>query len=235
MELEKVLEKYSIEENSQASAPTEAINIEECLQNINMAIQFFKLDVLTHELQKASEAMDSLGFAMKIVNPIITEMRKLKGVGHFPLEKREQVYLLLKSYLTKKMFSISKANNLKKKIIVASAPGQLNELGSMVVAILCQNKKYEVEYLGGNVNAKVLGKLSQHFNPDAIFVGLNYSHDVVMSLADKNDYLRDLAIDLDDKTKVLIGAFDYCFQLPQSNMECFNDFENLSSFLSHHV
>jgi DNA-binding transcriptional MerR regulator len=232
-DLDKVLKKYSMNEpEGSVSKDVPEINIDESLKNIFMSIKFFKLDVFSHELHKASLALSSTIFALKIVNPIISEIRKLKGSGEMHLEQREQIYILLKSYLTKKMFNSSEKGGTRGKVLVASAHGQLNELGSMVAAILFQDKKFEVEYLGGNVNAKVLGKLSGHFKSDMIFIGLNYSHDVVMSLADKNDYLKNLAIDLDHNTKVLIGAHDYCFQLPHGNMECFNDLEELTNYLN---
>ena len=232
-DLDKVLKKYSkCDSKVNVAENIPVIDVDDSLNNIFMSIKFFKLDVFSHELHKASLGLSSTIFALKIVNPIIYEIRKLKGSGQMDLEQREQIYILLKSYLTKKMFNSAGKSGTRGKVLVASAHGQLNELGSMVAAILFQDKKFEVEYLGGNVNAKVLGKLSGHFKSDMIFVGLNYSHDVVMSLADKNDYLKNLAIDLDNNTKVLVGAHDYCFQLPQENMVCFNDLEELTNYLN---
>lgn len=232
-ELDKVLEKYAIANQDEISVSSSAdIDITQTLKNIFMSVNFFKLDVLAHELQKASQNLNSIEFALDIVNPLIAEIRKLKGSGELDLNKKEQIYLIIKSHLIKKMYTTQFSSNNKKTVLVASAPGQLNELGAMVATIIFLNKKYEVEYLGGNVNADILGKLSQQFKADYIFVGLNYSHDTTMSLAEKERYLQTVGSSFYDRAEVLVGAYDYCFQLPNENMHCFNDFKNLINYIT---
>ncbi|MAX67978.1 MAG: hypothetical protein CME66_13665 [Halobacteriovoraceae bacterium] len=231
-ELEKVLEKYSLQESKELELSSPRLNINETLQNIYMSINFFKLDVLGHELQKAANALSAIDFALEIVNPLISEIRKLKGEGKMESEKREQIYLIIKSHLTKKIYTINYTSAKRRKVLVASAPGQLNELGAMVAAVIFLNKQFEVEYLGGNVRANILGKLSQQFKSEYIFVGLNYSHDMTMPLAEKEKYLEELGLCFYENTEVLVGAYDYCFQLPSENMLCFNDFRNLISHVA---
>lgn len=231
-ELEKVLEKYSstIRGDIKELVHSE-LDIELSLNNLFMGINFFKLNVVAHELEKASRVLSPLDFALKIINPIISEIRKLKGLGNIEETQKEQLFLILKSHLTKKIYNTDLSVKATKTVLVASGPGQLNELGAMVASIIFLNQNYEVEFLGGNVSADILASLSQQYQADYIFVGLNYSHDLTMSLKMKEDYLESLEESFFKESRVLVGAYDYCFQLPSSNMYCFNEFEEIITYL----
>lgn len=230
-ELEDVLEKYGATQTADGSQYKEEIDIESTLSSIYLGVKFFKLDVMSHELTKAAESLSPYDFAMRIANPLIGEIRRLKGEGAFTPDQREQIYLIIKSQLIKKIYLFKNIPGQKKKVLIASPQGRLNELGSMVAAILFLNLNYEVEFLGGNVKPQILGQLSQQFKADYIFIGLNYSHESTMTLAEKQNYLESLNEFFYDKTRVLIGAYDYCFNMPHVNMECFSSFENLLSKL----
>lgn len=227
-ELNEVYEKYG-GQNSENNKSNVSIDIESTLSSIYLGVKFFKLDIMNHELTKAAEALSSIDFAMKIVRPLIEEIRKLKGEGVLSPDQREQIYLIIKSQLIKKIYLFKNTTNNKKKILICSPQGRLNELGSMVATILFLDLNYEVEFLGGNVKPEILGELSKQFKADYIFVGLNYSHETTMSLIEKQRYLETLGENFFEKTKVLIGAHDYCFSVPHENMECFNNFDAMIS------
>ncbi|MAZ49367.1 MAG: hypothetical protein CME65_12470 [Halobacteriovoraceae bacterium] len=223
-ELTEVFEKYGGKKNDHQQADIN-IDIESALSSIYLGVKFFKLDVMNHELTKAAEALSSIEFAMKIVKPLIQEIRKLKGEGVLSPDQREQIYLIIKSQLIKKIYLFKNSANNKKKILICSPQGRLNELGAMAATILFLDLNYEVEFLGGNVKPEILGELSKQFKADYIFVGLNYSHESSMSLTEKQRYLEILGENFFENTKVLIGAHDYCFSVPHPNMECFDNFD----------
>lgn len=231
--LDSVLEKYDLNTNKNDVKESQVItDVDSILKNIFLSIKFFKLDVLAHELQKAEESLNSMDFALKVVNPLIQEIRKLKGASGISVEECEQAFLVIKSHLSKKMHRAQNTSRSTRRVLVSSPKGQLNELGTMVAAIVFLNNRFEVEFLGGDVRASILAKLSTQFETDYIFVGLNYSHDLTMSLAEKEKYLEGLRKGIDSKSEILIGAYDYCFKLTNENMECFNDFKALENYIS---
>lgn len=232
-ELETVLERYKLTSpTSVAQVHKENINTEEILANIKMSLNFFKLDVLAHELQKASVSLTGESFINLIILPTIAEVRVLRTDERLDYSKREQIYLILKSTLVKKMSVNTSLPSDAKRILVASPIGQLNELGAMAAAILFQSLGLQVDFLGGNVSANSVGALNKHFNADFIFLGLNYSNDTILSQVKKEEYLEELAEGVDASTRVLVGAFDFCFKLPTENMQCFSDFKDLGSYFS---
>lgn len=202
------------------------------LQNIYMGLDFFKLDVIGHELFKAADSLNAQDFALKIIEPLVTKIRKLKQDKKLDVEERAPIFHLIKSELMRKLFSSTNPNPSGKTIVIASAPGQLNEIGSLVTAILCQNKGYNIKYLGGNVKAKTVGEIIAQFEINTVFLGLNYSYEAIFSQSEQISYLETLGEMVSDKTNILVGAFDNCFTLPYANMQCFDTFVNLNERLA---
>lgn len=230
-ELNAVLERYSPNPPKNTATKTPLLDVSSIKSNLLMSLNFFKMDVLAHELEKAGDTLPATSFVLEIINPLIDEIRSIKGKGNLNDFEKDQIYLILKSQLIKKMYSTKYNKVAHKKILVASAKGKLNELGGMVAAILFLGEDYEVEYLGGDVDPLVLNELASQFVPDYIFVGLNYSHEISLSIEQKEDYLKLLDHGKELKCETLIGAHDYCFNLPSEKMSCFNSFSSLLSYV----
>lgn len=203
------------------------------LQNIYMGLDFYKLDVIGHELFKAADSLNAQDFALKIIEPLVTKIRKLKQEKKLDVEERAPIFHLVKSQLMRKLFSNDNSNGSSKTIVIAAAQGQLNEIGALVTAILCQNNGYDIKYLGGNVKAKSVGEIISQFEIDSVFLGLNYSYEAVISQGEQLKYLEELGEMVSDKTNILVGAFDNCLPLPYANMQCFDTFVRLNERLAH--
>lgn len=201
------------------------------LKSIAMGLEFFKLDVIDHELNKAAQELSSVDFALEIAAPMMEKIRHLKKNNQLSKDKRIQLYLILKSHLIKKIYQTKIDGHNDYKVVVAAAPGELNELGSMVATILFLDQGHEVDFLGGNVDAEYLGKICQQFNPDMLFIGINYSHDPNVTSAAKGQYLETTHEYLTSKTKVKVGAYDVCFDIPNLDYECTLDFTSLHAGL----
>lgn len=223
-------ELNSIHEQFSNSSTHENINIdfdlEQSIQNLHMALQFFKLDVLNHELSKAILSLSNKEFALKIVQPVITQIRQMKKEGLLSKNQREQLFLILKSQLNKKIYSCSKTDKTRgEKVLVAAPGGKLNEIGSMVATLLFNELGYDVDFIGANVEAEILGQITSQFKPNKIFIGMNYSKD--FSENESKKYLDIVCQYTLAQTEVLIGAYDFCITHEGSNIKCFSQFEEL--------
>lgn len=202
-------------------------DFESSLKNIMLGLDFFKLDVINHELHKAAQDLSSVDFALRIAAPMIEKIRVLKKNNVLDKDKRLQVYLLLKSQMIKKIFHSKNNNGNNKKVVIAAAEGELNELGSMLATILFLDKGHDVDFLGANVNENHLGTICSQIKPDLLFVGMNYTHESDRQNQDKGFFLETVGQYLTQKTKVMVGAYDVCFNIPNFDYECILDFEDL--------
>ena len=228
-ELKGISAHFGIEQKS--IEILQSFDHESCLENLNMALNFFKLDVLTHELQKASEGLSSKLFALKVIQPVINQIRKMKEKKSLSENQRQQIYVILKTHLNKKLYLSYNSNNSlnKKKILVASPDCSLNEIGTMVATILFIDSGLNVDFLGTNVESEIVGQISSQFKPDYIFLGLNYSR--LFSQESSTEYIKNVAQYITPSTKMLIGAYDFCVNLPESDIECFSSFDTLSKYI----
>lgn len=211
------------------SAPVkkdEDFDFELSLQNISMSLNFFKLDVFNHELYKAITSLSNTVFSLKIVQPVIDQIRQMKKDGLLSKNQREQIFLILKSQLNKKIYTCHKADKPNsKRVLVASPHGKLNEIGSMVATLLFIELGYNVDYIGAGVEAEILGQITSQFKPDKIFIGMNYSKD--FSESSSISYINTVCQYTLAQTEILIGAYDYCITQENSNIKCFSKFEDL--------
>ena len=233
-ELNEIGQKYST-----ANKMNEKVNVnfdyQSSLKNIYMGLDFFKLDVINHELDKCATELRGVDFALNIIAPILAKIRSLKEENRITRDQRIQLYLILKSHLIKKIYKTNINNNNKKRVIIAGAQGDLNELGSMLVTILFLDQGYDVDFLGGNVEDEFLGKICSQFKPDLLFIGLNYSHESQAVFLSKEKYLETVNQYLTNKTRVMIGAYDVCFKLPNIDFECFTDFKEIQEAIKRNL
>jgi DNA-binding transcriptional MerR regulator len=196
------------------------------LQNISMSLNFFKLDVFNHELYKAITSLSNIVFALKIVQPVIDQIRQMKKDNLLSKNQREQIFLILKSQLNKKIYTCQKTSSTtSKRVLIAAPEGRLNELGSMVATLIFVDMGYNVDYIGAGVDAEILGQITAQFKPDKIFIGLNYSKE--FSETESKKYLDKVCQYTLAKTEILIGAYDFCINHENSNIKCFSNFEDL--------
>ena len=231
-ELKSVLQKYSVYEMPVKKMKS-SLNVRECLNNLMLSLKYFKLDVFAHELEKAEQALEPVDFIHSLITPILEELRLMKGRREVTREQVEQFFYILKSQLHKKMYSINYTHKeSQRKVIVAAATGPLNELGSMVAAILFLNKRYDVYYLGGNIDPVTLAELANQIQPKLLFTGVNYSHDIIFSQDEKESYINSLARHLNEKVKIVVGSFDGSNELKDKKTHvCVDDFDDLDSYI----
>jgi DNA-binding transcriptional MerR regulator len=229
-ELKSIHEQFVTPNDNQVEVNPN-FDIQFSLQNIYMGLDFYKLDIIGHELSKAADSLNALDFALKFVEPIINKIRRLKQDGKLNINERASLFHLIKSDLMRKLFAQGNITNSGKSIIIGSARGQLNEIGALLTAILCKCNGYDIKYLGGNVPAQSLGEIANQFNINTIFIGLNYSYEAIIDQDEQNEYLQTVGDMLVGKSHILVGAYDQCFRLPYSNMECYDNFSDLNDRL----
>jgi DNA-binding transcriptional MerR regulator len=227
-ELKEISQHFGIDESTEETFKN--FDFESCLTNVEMSLNFFKLDVLNHEIEKAADSLNSKLFALKIVQPVMDQIRSMKDKKALSENQRQQIYVILKSHLHRKLYQSYKQKNIsKKKVLIASPDCSLNEIGTMLATILFLDAGLNVDFIGTNVEADIVGQISSQFKPDYIFLGLNYSR--LFTQEQSENYIRTVAQYITPNTQLCIGAYDFCLTLPDSDIKCFSKFEDLSDHI----
>ena len=204
----------------------EDFDFETCLGNMKMGLDFFKLDIISHELGKASSSLDCRQLAMKVISKFLWEIRNAKQAGKLNHEQRESILTIIRTHIFGKLFKDEMKSKERPKVVLASPGGHLNEIGTLVAALLCQGHNLNFYYLGNNVSAGVLAEIAKQFKADILFMGINYSlHSFTTEEA--IEYQREFA-NTAQIPKVLIGCYDNCTTV--ADYQLMDDFEKLDHF-----
>lgn len=202
-------------------------DFEGCLANMKMGLDFFKLDIISHELAKATSGLDSRQLALKIIAPFLWEIRLAKTQGKLTPDNRHTILTIIRAHIFGKLFKDESINKERPKVVLASPGGYLNELGTMLAALLCQGHNLNFYYLGNYVEPKAVAEISKQFKADIIFIGLNYStHSFNV---DQGIQFQKELISHPYEGKVLIGTYDQTSSFP--DFQCIDDFSKLDHYL----
>lgn len=228
VELKGIYEKF-VGDHQVLRPENITLNIKESLNNLNMALEFYKLDIISHELGKACENLNPKDLAIEIISPLVIKIRIMKQEDKLTEKQRSEIFLIIKSHIIKKLFKVQTETLETKKIILASPKGELNEMGILIAALLCQYHNVDFYYLGTNVPADQLAEISQQLKSDVIFLGLNYSvqsikHDEVIKYQEK------IIDNLHSLPEIWVGTFDSCTII--DGFKCIDSFTSLDRNIS---
>lgn len=227
-DLQNIFEKFVGDYNSK-SVEDITINIKDVLNNLHMALEFYKLDIISHELGKACEKLNPRDLALEVIAPLVIKIRIMKQENKLNEKQRSEIFLIMKSHIIKKLFKVQSDTLETKKIVLASPKGELNEMGILIAALLCQHHKVDFYYLGTHVPANQLAEIAQQLRPDVIFLGLNYS---VQSIKydEVINFQEDLIEFMNIRPDVWVGTFDQCSII--EGYKCIDSFSSLDRNIS---
>lgn len=200
------------------------LNVQESLSNLNMALEFFKLDIISHELDKACTFLNPKDLALEIIAPLVIKIRIMKQEDKLSEKQRSEIFLVIKSHIVKKLFRVKTDTKESKKIILASPKGELNEMGILIAALLCQYHNVDFYYLGTHVPADQLAEIAHQLRSDIIFLGLNYSVQSIM-YQEVIDYQEVLIENMSKLPEIWVGTFDSCTII--DGFKCVDSFNTL--------
>lgn len=175
-ELEEILGRFpSLDNREQEEFGLEDFDIEVCLQNINMGLSFFKLDIISHELEKATRALSPKDYATKLMYPLLEKVRSLKQQNMLGDSQKEALMSIFKLHIGKKLYSFHQNHQDEDFILLTAPEGSLNEIGIMLTALLCQNYRLNFYYLSTNVEASTIANLATQFKAKTVIIGGSYS------------------------------------------------------------
>ena len=228
IELEDIYQKF-IGNKKEVSIAVNQADIKEILTNIYMGLEFFKLDIISHELAKACDTLSPRDLALEVITPLIIKIRIMKQEKFLSDKQRSAIFLIIKSHIIKKLFKTQIDTKDTRKIVLASPEGELNEMGILIAALLCQGHRVDFYFLGSKVVPELLAEISQQLKADIIFLGLNYSVQTV-TINETFNYQEKLVENMDHNPEVWIGTFDSCTAI--DSFVCIDDFKVLDKKLA---
>jgi methanogenic corrinoid protein MtbC1 len=211
----------------------EPIDVHTSLQNLTLALRGYKLDIITHELEKINNSMSLRDFALGIITPLLLEVGAQVETRQLTIAQEHALSAILRFHIGRTLFqhySYSPKNNIN--ILLTTPSGENHEFGILISALLCCHYHVNFQYMGVDLPLQSLSDAVNQIKPTYVIVGIskNYNHQAKIPLT---DYAEKLLADIPQDVDVWFGGavselknFDY------KNMKLVSSFQTLDSMLS---
>jgi DNA-binding transcriptional MerR regulator/methylmalonyl-CoA mutase cobalamin-binding subunit len=208
-ELEDLLEKMTNGRSMgtlQVKAPTKSlIGPETYLNNLFMALHAYKLDILTHELNKASMDLTCKEFALDVVAALFRKVGEYVHTGRMNIAQEHTLSAITKFFIGRRIAQHYRSdNNGKLKITLATPKGEYHSIGLMLASLLMAEHNLNFVYLGENLPEESIADAAKATNSDIVLLAISPAYRMLNK--DINSVASTLRKNLPESTQIWIGG-----------------------------
>lgn len=208
-ELKKIystlLQKPYEELMSQTAAKT-GIDFDKILNSFYIALSAYKLDIISHELEKAKTLLGPRDLCLKLLVPLFREIGIKVYNNELSIAQEHTLSAIFTFHMGQMIGIHYQKKNLKDDLILITTPeGEMHEIGIMASALLCVHHGVKFIFLGANLPAKSLAEASNALQPKAILLGVTKGHEI-SDHKTLEDYLSEVTSHLTNKAEIMVGG-----------------------------
>jgi DNA-binding transcriptional MerR regulator/methylmalonyl-CoA mutase cobalamin-binding subunit len=242
--LDDLLDKYahigkpngqanSIANGVHRNVQRENIDINATMQNLLLALNAYKLDIISHELEKVIANLGPRDFALSIITPLLNEVGSMVDNGVINIGQEHSLSAILKFHIGHMLYGhIGKSSKSDLTVAIATPEGELHEFGIMVAALLCVHYNVNFFYMGPNMPADSLAEAAKQIDAKAIMLGVSkaYHQDPQRNF---DEYASKLIENMKEDQELWIGGVSSRGKfLDQSHVEAIPTLQLLDNKLS---
>ena len=210
------------------------IDCEKIVTSLHLALAAYKLDIISHELEKARNSLSPKDFALNVIVPLFKTIGQKVVQGEISIAQ-EHTLSAITSFYAGQMIGAHYQKNISHKdlILVTTPEGEFHTIGILAATLLCVHYGIRMIYLGPSLPANSLSEMANSLHARTIILGLTKGHEL-----DENrtldDYLIQLKQNLNAKTEILVGGNlkNYARnELEKKRIPFFPTLESLSEYL----
>lgn len=184
----------------------ERIDFDKILGSFFIALSAYKLDIISHELEKAKSLLSTRDLCLKILVPLFHEIGNKVSRGELSIAQEHTLSAIVSFHVGQMIGQHYQKKMLKEELILISTPeGELHEIGILASALLCVHYGIRFIYMGTNLPAESLAEAANALKPKAILLGVIKEHENNGHKTLEN-YLSELSIHLNINTNVWVGG-----------------------------
>lgn len=168
---EQFVDKESLSTDTVAA---EDIDFNSVLQNLMMALDGYKLDIINHELDKLTTNLEPRAFALDLLAPLLHEVGTQVLAHRINVGQEHSLSAIIKFHVGKILYGMKRKNKIQDKAVILTTPeGELHEFGIMIGALLCAHYGLNYVYLGTNMPADALADTAKQIEAGVVLVGVS--------------------------------------------------------------
>jgi DNA-binding transcriptional MerR regulator/methylmalonyl-CoA mutase cobalamin-binding subunit len=208
-ELERLLEKMS-KGKGMGSLPISPVtkslvDPQLYLNNLFMALNAYKLDILTHELNKASSDLTCREFAMDVVAALFRKVGEYVHDGRMSIAQEHTLSAITKFFIGRRIAQHYKTSeSTKLKITLATPIGEYHCIGLMLACLLMAEHDVNFIYLGENLPEQSIADAAKATKSDAILLAISPAYRA--RNRDINDVALTLRKEIPSQMQIWVGG-----------------------------
>jgi DNA-binding transcriptional MerR regulator len=204
------------------------VDISSVLKNLTMALRGFKLDIISHELQKVKTDLGQRDFSLRLLSPLLVEIGTMVYNEELSIAQEHAMSAIIKFHVGSMLYSELGSKAIKTKTVVLATPeGELHEFGIMISALLCSHYQLKFIYLGSNMPSDALSEAGNQIDADIVLVGVS-SMFQTKNTEFLEEYFNSVREGLKLKSELWIGGMNHSSNsLMQDGITLVNDLMQL--------
>lgn len=235
-ELKLLLEKIGkmtgpkVESAQRGGLDRALINIPNSLESLLMALKSYKLDIISHEIQKLKIILTPRELAVDILAPLLREVGMAVAQKQLSVSQEQALSSLLKFHIGHSLFRHYDAKSKKADTIILFTPeGEYHEFGIFMAGLLCSHYGIKFFYLGANLPFTSLMDAFQSVEATKLIMGLSTTMGGESSLVEK--YTEKLLKDLPSPDQLIVFGGQENTTGKSRKYSAFGDIKQLDQYL----
>lgn len=210
-ELEEMLQNFNYKSDQNLTVLTKKndgtlLDPEVYLQNLLMALQFYKVDVITHELQKASIDLGFRDLAIKVLVPLYQKIGHMVQEGKLSADQEHTLSAITRFFIGKRINAFYESNpKAKAKFILATPTGEMHSIGTLLTALILAEHNIDFLYLGEDLPASSLSDATLAVDGTSVVLGVS-DHYQAQNRPILTQYIEDLRKTLPIGIPICVGG-----------------------------
>lgn len=148
------------------------VNVKESLTNLMLALKGYKLDIISHEINKLKLSLSARDLALDIISPLLNEVGESVMKGDFSISQEHALSAILKFHMGHMLFRGPQVKSTKpQRILICTPEGDYHEFGILQAALLCNHYNLPFFYLGPNLPVESLLDAYRSLEANVIIIG----------------------------------------------------------------
>lgn len=182
------------------------VDYDKVLASFYLALSAYKLDIISHELEKAINLISPRDLCLNILVPLFYEIGRRVESKELSISQEHALSALVSFYVGSKIGQhYQKTIDSQKLVLISTPEGELHEIGILGASLLCVHYGIRFIYLGVNMPADALAETANALHSNAILLGLTRGRELALN-RNFDDYLSDLQRLVVNKTDIWIGG-----------------------------
>lgn len=208
------------------------LNITMSHQNLLMALSGYKVDIISHELSKAKEGLSPRNFALDIIAPLLTEVKRRHENRLLSMAQVQTLYAIMKFHAGNIMYSFyEKKVNSRHKIALATPEGEMYLFNILIGALLCGHHQQNFFFLSSNLQAAAVIEAVNAIEANILILGTQNQEVLKRALP---YYLEEVSSNLKNRCEIwLVGEsrFNEKQLIKKGNIRIFPTYQELDKSL----